>query len=102
MKKFLLVALALVALNPRPLSYELCAGGLPQAAVSCSTGLQVHWGWLLTGGHAGLIGIYTKESAADAIVSSAVKENSPSSAGAALGAAMGRQVALTMLSAPCC
>tara|TARA_Y100001933_G_scaffold217796_1_gene225558 strand:+ start:183 stop:500 length:318 start_codon:yes stop_codon:yes gene_type:complete len=104
MKKLYVVvfALALVALNPRFLPCKGCLFGLPQAVISCSTGLQVHWGKLLILGNIGhkkgLVGVYTKETAADAVVHAAYGRG-PVSKG--LMASATRTQALKIFSWPC-
>gem|GEM_PF-6722428 len=102
MRKLVLVVLALVALNPRLMPCEACTLGLPHGVISCSTGLQVHWGRLtMTGirGRAGLFGVFTKESAVDAALSMTLSNMGPYGSGTPESEM--RSMIRTMLSKAC-
>ena len=100
MKKLLLVVFALVALNPRVMPCDACVGRLPQAVISCSTGLQAHWGKLLMSGNSrGLFGVFTQEAAVDATLSGTLNNMGP--LGSGLSDSAMRSMTRTMLSKPC-
>lgn len=102
MRKLLLVVLALVALNPRVMLAQTSFGTVPQAIISCSTGLQVHWGRLLpmnVSGRAGLFGVFTKESAVDAFLSMTLDNIGPMGSG--LPQSEMRGLTRNILSKPC-
>ena len=78
MKALLLVVASLLALNPRVI-FVTTGARPPQGVISCSTGISIQWGKLLpeqlTGMRGvGLLGIYTADSAAEAVTAKTVSD----------------------------